>query len=110
MATQKAIEPAIRKQVDQGQLAGAAALIWRNGQTHVATVGQRERVQPLVVDPLWRETAPLVVGRGQALLAGSIRADRPDTQARRVRPGFVDGEGDRRAVGRGHRVGAGKAL
>jgi CubicO group peptidase (beta-lactamase class C family) len=45
------IEEALRPSVEAGQLAGAAALVWRDGAIrHVATVGRRELVTGLPVE------------------------------------------------------------
>src|SRR5262245_26043720 len=50
MGTQKSIENAIRGHVDAGDLAGAAALVWRNGEVTVATVGRRDLASGLPVE------------------------------------------------------------
>jgi hypothetical protein len=43
MTAHKTIEHAIRHPVESGQLAGAAALVWRDGEVHEAvTVGRRD--------------------------------------------------------------------
>jgi CubicO group peptidase (beta-lactamase class C family) len=42
MTSEKTFENAISAYVDAGELAGAAALIWRNGELEVATVGRRD--------------------------------------------------------------------
>ena len=51
MATQEAIEDAVRTYVDAGTLAGAATLVWRNGRVvQTATVGRRDLTTSLPVE------------------------------------------------------------
>lgn len=51
MSQENSIEQAISQQVDAGQLAGAAALVWRDGRIHqLATVGRRDLVSGLPVE------------------------------------------------------------
>ena len=47
---EKSIETAIARYVDAGELAGAAALVWRNGRADVTTVGRRDLVTGLPVE------------------------------------------------------------
>lgn len=57
MTTQNAITPALQAYVDKGQLAGAAALVWRDGQlTQTACVGWRDldARAPLTRDTIFR--------------------------------------------------------
>jgi CubicO group peptidase (beta-lactamase class C family) len=54
MASEKSIESAISSHVDAGQLAGAAALVWRQGEVlQTATVGRRDLARGL---PVKRDT------------------------------------------------------
>lgn len=51
MTGKNPIEDALLPEVEAGELAGAAALVWRNGAVrHVATVGRRELVSGLPVE------------------------------------------------------------
>jgi CubicO group peptidase (beta-lactamase class C family) len=50
MTDDTAVERAIRSLVDAGELAGAAALIWRDGVARVATVGRRDLASGLPVE------------------------------------------------------------
>ena len=51
MTGRNPIEEALRPGVEAGQLAGAAALVWRDGAVrHVATVGRRDLVSELPVE------------------------------------------------------------
>src|SRR5262245_33089715 len=51
MTGKNTIADALLAEVKGGQLAGAAALVWRNGAVrHIATVGQRDLVSRLTVE------------------------------------------------------------
>src|SRR5215831_10768129 len=51
MAPQNLIEDALLREVEAGQLAGAAALVWRNGAVRqIATVGRRDLVSGMPVE------------------------------------------------------------
>jgi len=50
MTRQESIERVIREQIDAGQLAGAAALVWRDGEAQIATAGRRELATGLPVE------------------------------------------------------------
>ena len=51
MKNENAVEVAIKSLVDAGELAGAAALAWRNGNiVHIATVGRRDLTTGLPVE------------------------------------------------------------
>src|SRR4030095_11992507 len=57
MTAQKTIEHAIRHPVESGQLAGAAALVWRDGEVHeTVTVGRRDLTsgRPVERDTIFR--------------------------------------------------------
>ena len=57
MNTHKSVETAIGRFVDSGQLAGAAALAWRNGEVvHLAAVGRRDLAagHPVERDTIFR--------------------------------------------------------
>ena len=50
------IRTSLARRVDAGELAGAAALVWRDGQTIIATVGRRDLTtdQPVERDTIFR--------------------------------------------------------
>src|SRR5262245_38676062 len=50
MMARKSIENAIRAHVDAGELAGAATLVWRDGQARVTAVGRRDLATELPVE------------------------------------------------------------
>jgi len=51
MTGKHSIEDALRAAVDAGELAGAAALVWRNGEVqHIVTVGRRDLVSAAPVE------------------------------------------------------------
>ena len=51
MKTENTVENVIKELVDAGQLAGAAALAWRNGEVvHAAAVGRRNLANELPVE------------------------------------------------------------
>lgn len=50
------VETAIQRYVDAGELAGAAMLVWRGGETKIMCVGQRdlETQRPVERDTIFR--------------------------------------------------------
>src|SRR6187401_589453 len=87
MTRKNPIEDALLPEVEAGELAGAAALVWRNGAVrHVATVGRRELVSGLPVerDTIFRIaslTKPVTSVAALMLLdEGRFDLDEPITQ------------------------------
>jgi CubicO group peptidase (beta-lactamase class C family) len=85
MLTQKTLENAIRPPVEAGQLAGAAALVWRDGAIETAAVGRRDLITGLPVErgTIFRiasMTKPVTTVAALALVdEGRIDLDEPIT-------------------------------
>lgn len=88
-----AIEAELRAFVDQGQIAGAATLVWRDGVVHAAAVGMRDREAglPMRRDSLFRiasMTKPITATAALSLYdEGAFALDDPVT---RWAPEFAD--------------------
>ncbi len=89
MAVKNSIAQAILPGVEAGKLAGAAALVWRNGAVlQTATVGRRDLVSGLPVerDTIFRiasMTKPVTTRRRvDAARRGSFRSRRADHAVR----------------------------
>jgi CubicO group peptidase (beta-lactamase class C family) len=97
MIAKHSIEEAILPQVDAGQLAGAAAMVWRGGEAvSVATVGRRDLVSGLPVErdtifriasmskPVTTVAALLLFDQGRLDLDDPITACAPEFEDMRV--------------------------
>ena len=95
--SEKAIENAIAPAIDAGELAGAAALVWRNGRVvDVATVGRRDLTTALPVErntifriasmtkPVTTVAALMLVDEGRFALDDPISACAPEFTHMRV--------------------------
>src|SRR5262245_51903255 len=87
MKARNSIEQAIRPAVDAGELAGAAALVWRGGSVlDAAAVGQRDlaSARPVERDTIFRIASmakPLTTGAALMLLdEGRFDLDEPITR------------------------------
>src|SRR5262249_31047119 len=87
MTGKNPIEDALRPEVEAGQVAGAAALVWRNGSVRqIATVGGRDLVSgaPVERDTIFRIaslTKPVTtVGALTLLDEGRFALDEPITE------------------------------
>jgi len=103
MTAQKTIERAIRHPVESGQLAGAAALVWRDGEVHEAvTVGRRDLTSGLPVErdtifriasmtkPVTTVAALMLLDEGRFALDDPIAICAPELTRMRV---LLDPEG-----------------
>lgn|SRR5579871_3916361 len=101
----KEIEPAMQKIVNSGDLAGAATLIWRNGEIHLTCVGWRDIEANLPVErdtifriasmtkPITSVAALMLVDEGRIALTDSIARFAPEfshMRALRVSNGPLD--------------------
>jgi CubicO group peptidase (beta-lactamase class C family) len=96
MKPEARIEAALQKAVDSGEIAGAATLIWRNGQTQTACAGWRdvEARLPIQRDTIFRiasmtkpitsVAALMLVDEGRMALADPIARYLPEFSAMRV--------------------------
>ena len=96
MTTLQSIEDAIREPVDAGQLAGAATLVWRDGQVQVAVAGRRDLAtgQPVERDTIFRiasmtkpvttVAALMLVDEGRFALDDPISISAPELAHMRV--------------------------
>ena len=90
------IESALQKFVDAGQLAGAATLIWRNGESRAASVGWRDMAAGLPVErdtifriasmtkPITSVAALMLVDEGRIALRDPIERYAPEFRSMRV--------------------------
>ena len=90
------IEAAMQTVVDSGHLAGAATLVWRDGETHVACVGWRDVEANLPVErdtifriasmtkPITSVAALMLVEEGRIALSDSIARYAPEFSQMRV--------------------------
>ena len=103
MTAQKTIEHALRHPVESGQLAGAAALVWRDGEVHEAvTVGRRDLTSGLPVErdtifriasmtkPVTTVAALMLLDEGRFALDDPIAICAPELTRMRV---LLDPEG-----------------
>jgi len=96
MASEKTLENAISAYVDAGELAGAAALIWRNGELEIATVGRRDLATGAAVErntifriasmtkPVTTLAALMLLDEGRFTLDDPISSCAPEFERMRV--------------------------
>ena len=96
MTSEKRLENAISAYVDAGELAGAAALIWRNGELEIATVGRRDLATGAAVErntifriasmtkPVTTLAALMLLDEGRFTLDDPISSCAPEFERMRV--------------------------